>query len=86
MRRYKMTVAIAIAFVCTAVQFIKKVFPAIAGTAAVVAVVVLSAGTTAYKFVNEGTPLTIAAALFFVEVVVGALGAYSLVKVAAGSN
>ena len=81
-----MSIAIAVAFVCSAVQFIKKVVPSITGTAAIVAVVICSAGVTVYNFVNSGTPITIAALLFFVQVVMGALGAYSLVKVAAGSN
>ena len=80
-----MTVAIAIAFVCTAVQFIKKVFPAIQGNIAVALVVLLSVGTTLFKYLNEGLPITIAALLFCVEVVIGALRAYSLIKVSSGN-
>lgn len=81
-----MSVAIAIGAVMAGVQFVKKLFPAIAGTAAVVVVVLFSAGATAYKFISEGLPITISALVFFIEVVVGAIGAYSLIKTASGTD
>jgi len=75
-----MSVAIAIAFVMTTIQFLKKVIPLIEGSLATVLVVLLSAGVTVYKFATESLPLGIPALAFFGEVVVGALGAYSLIK------
>lgn len=81
-----MTIAIAVAWVMAAVQFVKKVFPALAGAAAIVAVVVGSAGITLYKYVGEGLAIDLSAVIFFVQVVIGAIGAYSLIKVASGSK
>jgi hypothetical protein len=81
-----MSVAIAIGFVMTAIQFLKKIIPSLAGTAATIAVIVLSAGVTGYKFINEALSIGLPVIVFFVEVVVGALGAYSLVKVAGGNE
>lgn len=75
-----MQVAVAIAFVMTTIQFLKKVFPSLNGAVATAAVVLFSAGATAYKFVNEGLPIGLPVITFFVETVVGALGAYSLIK------
>jgi len=76
-----MTIALAVAFVMTVVQFVKKVIPTIAGTAATIVVVLASVGVTFYKFFNEALPIGPATLLFFVQVVVGAIGAYSLIKV-----
>lgn len=80
-----MTVPIAIGIVMAGVQFVKKIFPAIAGVAAVILVVVFSAGVTVYKYINEGIPLNFSAIVFFAEVVIGAMGAYGLIKTAAGN-
>jgi len=75
-----------IAIVVAVVQFAKKVFPLIQGTAAVALVIAASVAVTFYKFVNEGLPLGFAAITFLVPVIVGALSAYSLVKVAGGNG
>lgn len=77
-----MTIAAAVAFVVTAVQFVKKVFPFISGKIAIGLVVLASAAVSLYKFLSEGLPLGLDTILFFIQVVIGALGAYSLVKVA----
>ena len=77
----------AIALVMGIVQFFKKLLPCfIQGTAAIVLVVLASVAVTFYKFVNEGLPITFAAVTFLVPVIIGALSAYSLVKVAGGNG
>ena len=81
-----MTTVAAIAIVVAVDQFAKKVFPLIQGTAAVALVIAASVAVTFYKFVNEGLPLGFAAITFLVPVIVGALSAYSLVKVAGGNG
>jgi tellurite resistance protein TehA-like permease len=80
-----MTTAAAIAIVMAIVQFFKKVFPTIVqGTIAIALVFVSSIGVTLYKFLNEGLSLTFVAVTFLVTVVIGAMSAYSLLKVAGG--
>lgn len=80
-----MTVVAAVAIVVAVVQFAKKALPTVVqGAVAVGLVVVVSAGVTAYKHVAEGLPFTIAAITFLVQVIIGAMGAYGLVKAAAG--
>lgn len=83
-----MTVASAIAIVVAVVQFVKtKLFPtAIEGAVAVVFTVAVSVGVTLYKYVAEGIPINFGAITFAVQVVVGAMGAYGLVKVASGKT
>jgi len=82
-----MTQIAAIALVMGIVQFFKKLLPSfIQGTAAIVLVVLASVAVTFYKFVNEGLPLGFAAVTFLVPVIIGALSAYSLVKVAGGNG
>lgn len=81
------TTAAAIAIVVAIVQFLKKVLPQfIQGPVAIVLVVLASVGVTAYKFLSEGIPFTLAAITFLISVIVGALSAYSLIKVAGGAN
>jgi len=80
-----MTVIAAVAVVMAVVQFAKKALPTvIQGAFAVGIVVVASAGVTVYKYIAEGLPFTFAAVTFLIQVVVGAMGAYGLVKAAAG--
>lgn len=80
-----MTTIAAIAVVMAIVQFLKKVLPQlIQGPVAVVLVVLSSLGVTAYKFISEATPFTLAAITFLISVIVGALSAYGLIKVAGG--
>ena len=80
-----MTTIAAIAVVMAIVQFLKKALPQlIQGPVAVVLVVLASLGVTAYKFLSEGIPFTIAAITFLISVIVGALSTYSLIKVAGG--
>jgi hypothetical protein len=82
-----MTQIAAIALVMGIVQFFKKLLPTfIQGTAAIVLVVLASVAVTFYKFVNEGLPLGFTAVTFLIPVIVGALSAYSLVKVAGGNG
>lgn len=82
-----MTTVAGIAVVMAIVQFFKKLLPQfVVGATAIVLVVVASAGVTIYKFVSEGVPLGISTITFFVEVIVGALSAYSLIKVAGGNG
>lgn len=83
-----MTVAAAIAIVVAVVQFVKtKLLPTvIQGAVAVVFTVIVSVGVTLYKYVAEGLPIDFGAITFCIQVVVGAMGAYGLVKVAAGKT
>lgn len=82
-----MTTVAAIAVVMAIVQFLKKAFPQIIqGSVAVVLVILASAGVTVYKFLSEGTPFTFAAITFLVTVIVGAMSAYGLIKVAGGNS
>jgi len=80
-----MSTVAAIALGVGIVQFFKKLLPnVIAGNVAIVLVILASIAVTLYKFVNEGLPLGFAAIMFLVPVIIGALSAYSLVKVAGG--
>lgn len=82
-----MTVPQGVAIVVAVVQFCKKLLPTlIQGVVAQILAVVVSAGVTAYKVISEGGVFNFAAITFFVEVLVGAIGAYGLIKVAGGSN
>ena len=83
-----MTVAIAVGIVLAVVQFVKtKLLPTvIQGAVAVVFTVIVSVGVTAYKYVAEGLPLDFGAITFAIQVIVGAMGAYGLVKVASGKT
>jgi len=82
-----MSVIQAIAVVMAVVQFIKKPFPLIVeGMVAKVLVILASVAVTLYKFISEGLPLSFAAITFAVEVIIGALSAYSLIKVAGGNG
>lgn len=75
----------AIAIVMAIVQFAKKLLPAVVqGPIGVALVVIVSAGVTAYKYVAEALPFNFGAITFLVAVIVGAMSAYSLIKVAAG--
>lgn len=81
------TVVAAIAIVTAIVQFLKKWFPRIVqGPVAVALVVLASVGVTAYKFLSEGIPLSFAAATFLVQVIVGVMSGYELIKVVAGKK
>lgn len=81
-----MTVVEAIGIVMAALQFCKKLIPTIGGSLAFLLCAVFSLAVTAFKFLNEATPFTFAAITFFVQVFVGATGAYGLVKVAGGNG
>jgi hypothetical protein len=83
-----MTTISAIAIVMAIVQFVKKALPKlnITGPVAIALTVVASICVTVYKYISEGLPLTFAAIVFCVEVIVGANGAYNLIKVAAPST
>jgi putative effector of murein hydrolase LrgA (UPF0299 family) len=82
-----MTTVAAIAVVMAIIQFLKKAFPQlIQGPIAVIFVILFSVGVTAYKFISEGVPFTLAAITFLFSVIVGAMGAYGLIKVAGGSE
>jgi hypothetical protein len=86
-RRVKMTTVAAIAIVMAIVQFLKKALPQlIQGPVAVMLVVLSSVGVTAYKFISEGGFNPITAITFLFSVIVGAMGAYGLIKVAGGSE
>jgi nitrate reductase NapE component len=78
-----MTILAAVAFVTTAIQFVKKVIPAIEGRFAILATLLLCAAVTAYKYFNESLPFTFLAIGFFVQVVIGALGSYEFIKLVA---
>lgn len=78
-----MTTIQAIAIVMAVVQFAKKVLPTvIQGAVAVALVIVTSVAVTAYKFLAEGLPFTLEVVTFLISVIVGAMSAYSLIKVA----
>ena len=82
-----MTTVAAIAVVMAIIQFLKKAFPQlIQGSVAVILVILSSIGVTAYKFISEGVPFTLAAITFLFSVIVGAMGAYGLIKVAGGNE
>lgn len=78
-----MSTVTAIAIVMAIIQFCKKLLPTLVeGTVAMVLVVIASVGVTLYKFIAEGLPITLAALTFLIAVIVGAMSAYSLIKVA----
>ena len=80
------TVAAAIAATAAGVQFIKKLLPSVVqGVVAQGITVVVAIAVTAYAYVSSGTPFTFAAVTFLIAVIVGAMGAYGLIKVAGGS-
>jgi type IV secretory pathway VirB2 component (pilin) len=81
-----MTTVSAIAVVMAIVQFVKNIFPFIQGNTARGLVIIVSVAVTLYKFIGEGLPLNLVAVMFLVCVIVGALSAYSLVKVAGGNG
>jgi len=83
-----MTVAAAVGIVLAIVQFTKaKLLPSIIqGPVAVVFTVLVSVGVTLYKYVAEGLPINFGAIMFCIQVIVGAMGAYGLVKVASGKT
>jgi type IV secretory pathway VirB2 component (pilin) len=81
-----MTTISAIAVVMAIVQFVKNIFPFIQGNIARALVIVVSVAVTLYKFIGEGLPLNLVAVMFLTCVIVGALSAYSLVKVAGGNG
>lgn len=81
-----MTEVAAIAIVMGIVQFLKKLAPTvIQGPIGVALVVVFSAGVTGYKYIAEGLPFNFGAITFLVAVIIGAMSAYSLIKVASGT-
>jgi hypothetical protein len=80
-----MTVPAGIAIVVSIVQFAKKVLPNIVKDAiALIITILASLGVAVYKTLSEGGAFTFQTIVFFVEVLVGAMGAYSLAKVASG--
>lgn len=82
-----MTTVTAIAIVMGIVQFLKKALPKIIqGPVAVILIILSSVGVTAYKFISEGIPFTFAAITFLVSVIIGAMSAYELIKVAGGKK
>jgi uncharacterized membrane protein len=76
----------AIAIVMAVMQFFKKVLPTIIkDMVASVLTVILSVIVVVFKYVSEGLPLNFGAITFLVEVIVGAMGGYGLLKVAGGA-
>lgn len=82
-----MTQVQAIAIVMAAVQFAKKWLPnVVKDVVATVLTVLVAVAVTLFKFLSEGLPLTFGAITFLMEVIIGAMGAYSLVTVAGGQK
>jgi len=82
-----MTQVQAIAIVMAVVQFLKKWLPnVIKDVVATVLTIAMSVAVTLFKFLSEGLPLNFGAITFLLEVIIGAMGAYSLVTVAGGAK
>lgn len=74
-----MSVLEGIAAVAVIVQFLKKIFK-LEGPYAVILVVIACIGVTAYKGILEGFGFSLI--LFFIQVLVGSMGGYELIKAA----
>jgi hypothetical protein len=81
-----MTAIQCIAIVMAVVQFAKKLLPTVVkDLMASVLTVVVSVAVVVFKYVSEGLPINFSAITFLVEVIVGAMGGYGLLKVAGGT-
>lgn len=69
-----MDIVALVALVVAVTQVLKGVIPINANIIAVV----LSIGVVAYKALAAGTPFTFALALIFIQVIVGAVGAFKV--------
>lgn len=82
-----MTQVHAIAIVMAVVQFAKKLLPTIIkDVVAMVLTALVAVAVTVFKYVSEGLPINFGAITFLVEVIVGAMSAYSLLTVAGGKK